>query len=187
MYFDSFPIIQYGSTDGTIKTATNLLRRVAIRSKVKTNASLFDTYDVKSGETPEIIADKFYDDPQLHWVIMLVNNITDRYHDWPMNEQQFSTFVNEKYSNPDGIHHHEITQESGDTTQKIEVYDPDLLSSTSVGDVSDTSAYTSATAITNREYEESEQDKKRKIRLLDPEVVDTFVDEFKNLMKESII
>ena len=180
MYFDSFPIIQYGSTDGTIKTATNLLRRVAIRSKVKTNASLFDTYDVKSGETPEIIADKFYDDPQLHWVIMLVNNVTDRYHDWPMNEQQFSTFVNEKYSNPDGIHHYEITQESGDTKQKIEVYDPDLISS-------DTDAYTSATAITNREYEESEQDKKRKIRLLDPEVVDTFVDEFKSLMRESFI
>ena len=180
MYFDSFPIIQYGSTDGTIKTATNLLRRVAIRSKVKTNASLFDTYDVKSGETPEIIADKFYDDPQLHWVIMLVNNVTDRYHDWPMNEQQFSTFVNEKYSNPDGIHHHEITQESGDTKQTIEVYDPDLISS-------DTDAYTSATPITNREYEESEQDRKRKIRLLDPEVVDTFVDEFKLLMKESFI
>ena len=180
MYFDSFPIIQYGSTDGTINTATNLLRRVAIRSKVKTNASLFDTYDVKSGETPEIIADKFYDDPQLHWVIMLVNNVTDRYHDWPMNEQQFSTFVNEKYSNPDGIHHYEITQESGDTKQKIEVYDPDLISS-------DTDAYTSATAITNREYEESEQDRKRKIRLLDPEVVDTFVDEFKLLMRESFI
>ena len=180
MYFDSFPIINYGSTDGTIKTATNLLRRVAIRSKVKTNASLFDTYDVKSGETPEIIADKFYDDPQLHWVIMLVNNVTDRYHDWPMNEQQFSTFVNEKYSNPDGIHHYEITQESGDTKQKIEVYDPDLISS-------DTDAYTSATAITNREYEESEQDRKRKIRLLDPEVVDTFVDEFKLLMRESFI
>ena len=180
MYFDSFPIIQYGSTDGTIKTATNLLRRVAIRSKVKTNASLFDTYDVKSGETPEIIADKFYDDPQLHWVIMLVNNVTDRYHDWPMNEQQFSTFVNEKYSNPDGIHHHEITQESGDTTQKIEVYDPDLISS-------DTDAYTSATAITNREFEESEQDKKRKIRLLDPVFIDQFVDEFRSLIKESVI
>ena len=180
MYFDSFPIIQYGSTDGTIKNVTNLLRRVAIRTKVKTNAALFDTYDIKSGETPEIIADKFYDDPELHWVIMLVNNVTDRYHDWPMNEQQFSTFVNEKYSNPDGIHHHEITQESGDTTQKIEVYDPDLISS-------DTDAYTSATPITNREYEESEQDRKRKIRLLDPEVVDTFVDEFKLLMKESFI
>ena len=118
---------------------------------------------------------------------MLLNNVTDRYHDWPMSEQQFDAFVNEKYSNPDGIHHYEISQESGDTTQKIEVYDPDLLSSTSAGDVSDSDAYNSATAITNREFEESEQDRKRKIRLLDPNFVDKFVDEFKVLMKESII
>ena len=180
MYFDSFPIIPYGSTDGTVKNVTNLLRRVAIRTKVKSNAALYDTYNVKNGETPEIIADKLYEDPELHWVVLLINNVTDRYHDWPMSEQQFSTYVNEKYSNPDGIHHYEISQESGDTTQKIEVYDPDLISS-------DTDAYTSATAITNREFEESEQDKKRKIRLLDPEFIDQFVDEFKNLMKESII
>ena len=180
MYFDNFPIIRYGSTDGTIKNVTNLLRRVAIRSKLKTNVSFFDTYDVKNGETPEIIADKLYDDPKLHWIIMLVNNVTDRYHDWPMSERQFNSYLNEKYSDPDGIHHHEISQESGDTTQKIEVYDPDLISS-------DTDAYTSATAITNREFEESEQDKKRKIRLLDPIFVDQFVDEFRSLIKESVI
>ena len=180
MYFDSFPIIPYGSTDGTVKNVTNLLRRVAIRSKLKTNVSFFDTYDVKNGETPEIIADKLYDDPKLHWIIMLLNNVTDRYHDWPMSEQQFNSYLNEKYSNPDGIHHYEISQESGDTTQKIEVYDPELISS-------DTDAYTSATAITNREFEESEQDKKRKIRLVDPEYIEQFVTEYQNLMKESII
>ena len=180
MYFDSFPVIRYGSTDGTIKNVTNLLRRVAIRSKLKTNVSFFDTYDVKNGETPEIIADKLYDDPKLHWIIMLLNNVTDRYHDWPMSEQQFNSYLNEKYSNPDGIHHYEISQESGDTTQKIEVYDPELISS-------DTDAYTSATAITNREFEESEQDKKRKIRLLDPIFVDQFVEEFNSLIKESVL
>ena len=180
MYFDSFPIIQYGSSDGTVKNVTNLLKRIAVRSKLKTNVSFFDTYDVKNGETPEIIADKLYDDPKLHWVVMLFNDVTDRYHDWPMSEQQFNTYVNEKYSNPDGIHHYEISQESGDTTQKIEVYDPELISS-------DTDAYTSATPIKNREYEESEQDKKRKIRLLDPVFIDQFVDEFKILMKESIL
>ena len=181
MYFSSFPKIYYDSKgQGDPKVVTNLLKRVAIRTKVRNNASLYDTYDIMNGDTPESLADRFYDDPELHWVIMLVNNVTDRYHDWPMNEQQFSTFVNEKYSNPDGIHHHEITQESGDTKQTIEVYDPDLISS-------DTDAYTSATPITNREYEESEQDRKRKIRLLDPEVVDTFVDEFKSLMRESFI
>ena len=185
MYFSSFPIIPYGSTDGTVKNVTNLLRRVAIRTKVKSNAALYDTYNVKNGETPEIIADKLYEDPELHWVVLLINNVTDRYHDWPMSEQQFSTYVNEKYSNPDGIHHYEISQESGDTTKKIEVYNPELL--TDAGAVSDSTAYSSATTVTNREYEEQQQDQKRKIKLLDPRYIEQFVDEFETLIGESVI
>ena len=39
-----------------------------------------------------------------------------------MYEQQFNTYVNEKYDNPDGVHHYEISQSSGDTRTKIEVY-----------------------------------------------------------------
>ena len=41
--------------------------------------------------------------------------------------------------------------------------------------------------VENFEYEENEQDKKRKIRLLDPSFIDQFVTEFKSLMKETII
>ena len=111
MYFNSFPIIPYDSKgDLQFKDVTNLLRRVAVRSNVKTNTMLFDTYDVKSGDTPESIADKLYDDPELHWVILLINNVTDRYHDWPLSERQFNSFLNEKYSNPDGIHHYKVPQ-----------------------------------------------------------------------------
>ena len=182
MYFASFPKIFYDSTgQGKPKSVTNLLRRVAIRSKVKDNAMLYDTYDVRSGDTPESIADRLYGDPQLHWIIMLVNNITDRYHGWPLSERQLNEFMNEKYSNPDGIHHYEVPQSSGDTSVFTEVYSNSALYT------GDTDFYSSATAITNREYEEKEQDKKRKIRLLDPNFVDKFVDEFKVLMKESII
>ena len=182
MYFESFPKIFYDSVgQGNPKVVTNLLRRVAIRAKVKTNTMLYDTYDVKSGETPEIIADKLYKDPELHWIVMLVNNITDRYHQWPMKEQQFNTYLNEKYDNPDGVHHYEISQESGDTSTKIEVYANEALYT------GDTDFYNSATIVTNREYEEREQDKKRQIRLLDPRYVDEFVDEFEGLIGESII
>mgnify|MGYP001315488430 FL=1 len=180
MYFSSFPKIYYDSKgQGDPKVVTNLLRRVAVRTKVRTNTMLYDTYDIKSGETPESIADKLYDDPEKHWIIMLVNDITDRYHDWPMMEQQFNSYVNEKYDNPDGIHHYEIAQSSGDTKTKIEVYANEALYT------GDTDFYSSATAITNREYEESEQDRKRSIRLLDPRFVDQFVDEYKKLITES--
>ena len=175
MYFSEFPVILYDS-----KEVTNLLRRVAIRSKVKTNVMFFDTYDVKEGETPEIIADKLYNDPQLHWIVLMVNNIVDRYHEWPMSGNQFLDYVNEKYldsegdPNPSGVHHYEIEQSSGDTTVKINIG-------------TDNTDYSSATPITNYEYEEEEQNKKRQIRLLDPKFVNDFVDEFKELMQESII
>ena len=122
MYFDTFPKILYDSKgNGQVKIVTNLLKRVAIRTKVKNNTSLFDTYTVQNGDTPESIADKLYDDPELHWVVLMVNDITDRYHQWPMYEQQFNTYVSEKYDNPDAVHHYEISQSSGDTSTKIEV------------------------------------------------------------------
>ena len=175
MYFDNFPTIPYDSElTGQFKDVKNLLRRVGVRAKVKSNASLFDTYDVKNGETPETIAFKMYGDANLHWVVMLLNDITDRYHDWPMSEAQFLQFVNEKYSNVDAVHHYEISQSSGDTSVKINIG-------------TDNTDYPTATAITNFEHEQEQQDIKRKIRLLDPSFVTDFVEEFKSLMSESTI
>ena len=175
MYFANFPYIVYDSVgDGNFKVVTNLLRRVAVRSKVKTNTLLFDTYDVKEGETPEMIAHKLYDDPELHWVILLLNNITDRYHQWPKNTNQFLAYINDKYSNVDATHHYEISQTSGDTTIKIDIG-------------TDNTDYPSASVITNYEYEEDLQDKKRKIRLLEPSYIGLFVAEFESLMGESAL
>ena len=175
MYFANFPIIPYDSVgNGDFKLVTNLLKRVAVRSKVKTNVMLFDTYDVKEGETPEIIADKLYDDPELHWVILLMNDVTDIYHQWPMNNNQFLSYMNDKYTDQDATHHYEISQVSGDTTIKINIG-------------SDNTDHSGATAITNFEYEEALQDKLRQIRLLDPIYVEPFVAEFEKLMAESIL
>ncbi len=175
MYFNNFPVIPYDSEGNyKFKDVTNLLRRVGLRAKVKTNTLLYDTYNVKNGETPESIADKLYNDSELHWVILMINDITDRFHQWPMTESQFLQYINDKYDNVDAIHHYEIPQESGDTSVKINI-------GTSNSD------YPTATAITNFEHEQKEQDEKRRIRLLDPSYITTFVAEFRNLMKESNI
>ena len=175
MYFENFPTIPYDSElKGQFKDVKNLLRRVGVRAKVKSNTSLFDTYDVKNGETPETIAFKMYGDANLHWVVMLLNDITDRYHDWPMSEAQILQFINEKYSNVDAVHHYEISQSSGNTSVKINIG-------------TDNTDYPTATAITNFEHEQEQQDIKRKIRLLDPAFIADFVEEFKSLMSESII
>ena len=175
MYFANFPLIAYDSVGNEeYKLVTDLLRRVTLRSKVRSNVLVFDTYDVKSGETPEMLADKLYNDPELHWVILLINDITDRYHQWPMNNNQFIAYLNDKYSNIDATHHYEISQVSGDTTIKINIGP-------------DNTEHSGASIVTNREYEEERQDELRKIRLLNPIYIEPFVAEYQKIMKESIL
>ena len=78
MYFAQFPLNIYDSVgDETYKLVTHLLKRVTIRAKVKANTLFFDTYDVREGETPEMIADKLYNDSELHWIVLMVNDITE--------------------------------------------------------------------------------------------------------------
>ena len=178
MYFSQFPTIYYdavGNSDP--KVVTHLLKRVALHSKASESVALFDTYDVRNGETPEMIAHKYYDDAEYHWVILLVNNITDRYHQWPMNTRQFLAHLAERYDNVDGVHHYEINQVSGDTSVKINIGITNI-------DI-DGNTIADATLITNREYEEEKQDVLRKIRLLDPEYLEQFVEEFERLVSET--
>ena len=176
MYFSKFPQGNYDlAGNGNQKLVTDLMRRVKVRSKIVNEASLYDKYDVPSGEKPEDTAFKHFGDPELHWVILLTNNITDRYYDWPMSEQEFELFITDKYSNPGGIHHYEITQSSGkqsgdgpaDYSHKLEV----------------NSDHPGAESISNRDYEDRLQDQKRQIRILSPQYLNAFEEEFTNLIR----
>ena len=172
MYFNFFPTVDYVNVgQSNSKTVTNILKRAAIREVIKDNLAIYTKYIIKSGETPESIAFNVYGDAELHWVILLTNDIYDRYHQWPMNVNQFLAYVNEKYTNPNATHHYEISQSSGDTSVKIDIG-------------SDNTDYPSATAVTNFEYEESRQDDLRQIRLLNVAQVNKVVNDFSRLMKE---
>ena len=175
MYFSQFPVNVYDAVgDGDFKVVTDLLKRVALHTKAKSVSALYDTYDVRNGETPEMLAHRFYGDAEYHWVILLVNNITDRYHQWPMNNRQFLAHLAERYDNVDATHHYEISQVSGDTNVKINI------GASNVDTDGDTIA--TATLVTNREYEEEKQDALRKIRLLDPAYLEQFLQDFENLI-----
>lgn len=174
MYFSKFEKGYYDiKGDGNQKLVTDLMTRVKVREKILDEAMLYDTYDVPSGEKPEDTAFKHFGSSQYHWVILLTNNITDRYYGWPLSEQDFETYIIDKYTNPDAIHHYEIIQSSGpqkgngpnDYSHKVEV------NSDTVG----------AQSISNREYEQRLQDEKRTIKLLSPGYLQAFIEEFNNL------
>jgi hypothetical protein len=176
MYFRQFEKGYYDlKGDGKEKLVVDLMTRVKVREKILDEASLYDKYDVPSGERPEDTSFKHFGSSQYHWIILLTNNITDVYYDWPMSEQSFETFIRDKYTNPDGVHHYEVTQSSGKTTgsgpddysHKIEV----------------NSDATGAQSVSNREYEQRLQDEKRSINLLNPSYLTTFIEEFNNLVR----
>jgi hypothetical protein len=177
-YFSKFPKRTYDMKgDSVRKLLPDILRRVKLRTTIKSGGMLFDKYDVKEGERPEDVAFKWFGDPELHWIILMTNNVTDRYYDWPMNQVQFAEYLTDKYgTNVDAIHHYEVTKDSGRTTSKGP---SDYSHKVEVNSDTD-----NASSISNREYEEREQDKKRQIQLLDKSLVGDFIVEFDRLITE---
>ena len=165
------------SIDGTknYKLVPDILRRVKLRANIRNGMFLFDNYDVKEGEKPEDIASKWFGDPQLHWVILMTNNITDRYYQWPLTQPQFHAHLEDKYGvgNIDSAHHYEIDQTSGPSTSRDNSHTIEVNSDAD-----------GATTITNREYEQREQDKLRQIRLLNKQYLNAFVEEFERLITD---
>jgi len=177
MYFSYFPKGYYDlQQNGNPILVTDLMRRVKIRSKVLDEISLYDLYDVIDGDTPESVAFKHFGNAELHWVILLTNDVTDRYYGWPLTTEQFEAYLTDKYTNPDGIHHYEKTQSSGKTSGEGPTDYSHLI------EVNSTTS--GATSVSNREYEQRLQDQKRQIRLLNPAYLSLFIEEFENLISE---
>ena len=176
-YFDRFPLMTYDMKNNNVyKLVPDILRRVKLRASIKSGVFLFDKFDVPMGDKPEDVAFKFYGDAELHWVILMTNDITDRYYQWPMTQPQFQEFLEDKYDNPDGIHHYEITRTSGRTTSNGPGDYSHLVECNSDED--------GAVSVSNRDYEERLQDQYRQIRLLDPKYITAFTEEFFALVRK---
>ena len=177
-YFGRFPMMAYdvkGNKD--YKLLPNILRRVKLRSGIRAGSFLFDNYNVISGENPEDVAFKYYGDAEYHWVILMTNNITDRYYQWPLSQPQFQEHITDKYGagNEDAVHHYEKTQDSGRTSSN----GPSDYSHLVECNEDDGNP----AIITNRQYEQRQQDGYRSIRLLNKSYLKSFINEFENLIK----
>lgn len=108
-YFKNFPVINY-SLDGGITAfqIADIFRRIKASDNNIDTSLIYDKYDVREGETPEIVADKFYNNSALHWVILLTNEIIDPRYDWPLGNEQLVAYIKRKYSitNVDATKHY---------------------------------------------------------------------------------
>lgn len=196
-YFNKFPKLLYTKNSNTT-LVTNLLARVdTIKSKLD-SASLFYTYDIQEGDTPELIASKYYDDAELHWVVLMFNDMYDPFYDWPMHYQQFQSYIVDKYGDVAtamATHHHyektisTLDSYSGETTKNTYMIDLNSYNAAVVGTITRTfpngQTVTVTTAKRNVDsyvYEEELNESKRTIKLIKSDLIPDIRKQFEYLM-----
>lgn len=195
-YFETLPKVVV-SGNFTSKILTNIMARASIVPTLLTDPLNFYTYDIQDGDTPEIVAQKYYGDSYTYWVVLYTNGIMDPQWDWPLSVNEFNEYINSKYPNINdaytAIHHYEkiITQvdveSNTTTTNKIIIDQTDynnLVESTNTYSLPTGNVYVTITknAVSQYDYEVNLNESKRNIKLLNKLYLNQLESEFEKLM-----
>lgn len=96
-YFDTLPKIITPDQNGYPILMANLLARASIVQELINNPMQFYEYAIQEGDTPEIVAEKYYGDPFKYWVVLFSNQILDPIWEWPMPYATFLEYIDAKY------------------------------------------------------------------------------------------
>lgn len=198
MYFQLFPRIAYKfENEQQARVLTDIIKRVKVRERVITEATLYNPYYVKDGETPDVVAANFYNDSNLHWIILHTNVIIDPYFGWPLSSKALQKYIQNKYPgtytseedplnpipNYYAVHHYELISPLKwrhgmimPTESERADMDPEYLAKLYDPPIEE------IVPVTNIEYEESLNDKRRQIHVFRPELVSDFKREFSSLI-----
>ena len=173
------------------ETVKNIFKRAKISDDIFSDLTFFTKYKIVGDDRPDIVANKFYDDPRLDWIVLLSNNIMNVQTEWPMTQSDYYDFLIDKYGDEatiNKVHHHRCT---GVNTNDGIVIVPEGLTIESDFSVTyfDESLGSSVTKtgiseeVTNLEYENDIQDAKRNIFLLKPTYLNVVFDDIEDLMR----
>lgn len=211
-YFNFFPQVFYAQDSGlkSLDVLTNLTTRFTFEEEFKTNTSVYYKYDVEDGDTPEILAYKIYGSSEKHWVILLMNDIVDPLYDWPLKQQNVIKFVDNKYSANANVgqtgynwastnthSYYKVVTQTVPSTGEIDItkYQIDsnaysiLTTSSTTYTLSDQKQITVAISKelkTYYEYEVDENEAKRTIKIIKPEIIPDLEKEFKRVLNDTI-
>jgi hypothetical protein len=97
-YFKTLPKIITPDQNGYPILMTNLLARASIVQELLNNPMQFYEYAIQEGDTPEIVAEKYYSDPFKYWIVLFSNQILDPVWEWPMSYNSLLEYIDSKYA-----------------------------------------------------------------------------------------
>lgn len=108
-YFNELPFVQYPSkfkdqsSNQDYSLVRNIFRRAKIQERIANYSTAFNYYQIKDNERPDELAEKFYGDPELDWVILITNNIINFESQWPLSNNSLYEYLIDKYETEDAF------------------------------------------------------------------------------------
>ena len=161
MLFSMFPKLAVNTlAPNTTTIVTDIFRRIST-NKYRNNIVFLQDVTIPDGFTIEQVADKFYDRPDYHWVIMIINDIVDVRKEWPLSNSDLFAYAKKKYGETQiyETHHYRTTSEP----KLVVDFDAGALAA---GEIE---------GISNLAYEEELNDSKREIKILSSKYLTEFV------------
>ena len=203
------PLLHKNSSTDFI-SIKNLFRRAKLYDYLGNNVSIFNKFVIGDGDRPDTIAESLYNDSSLDYVVILVAGITNINHEWPLQDFQVYDYALQKYGTESKMfedHHYETFEIKDDKGRQILppdlIVDKDfkidgsalrfnstytLISEAGNTQLDDKNEYTVSTdniarAVSNFEYEISENEKKREINVLRSGYLGIFVNDLRDVIK----
>ena len=177
-YFSHLPTIQYNSSGVSSKVKTNIpvtdiTKRFKITQLLNGVEAYYYDYEIQSGDRPDTIAYKLYGSSKLDWIVLLVNEIHDRYFEWALTDSEFQEYIVKQYGSLSEaqslVHHYEkiiqakTTNSDGTITpERTVIVDETTYNSLSLSE---------RRIVTSYEEEDKRNEFRRRIKLVDKQFI----------------
>ena len=196
-YFKELPNISYPSllpNRNKIESrilVKNIFKRSKLRSDVDQAITAFNYYYVQERMRPDMVAQDLYEDPELDWVVLTSNNITNIRNQWPLDHNDFRAYLLDKYGSDSvisSVKHYE-TRKIVDEYNRVVMpaglqVDKDFSFEylNFSGQVVKVLPSQVVSEITYYQHEVRLNDQKRKIKVLKSEYLTLFLTDHRNIM-----
>ena len=195
-YFSYVPDFNYVDRSANARIGSqvkvkNLFRRIKLREDIFQDTTVFEKYQIKGDDRPDNVANEFYGDSELDWLVLVSNNIINIQTEWPMPQLTFDSFVLDKYGSYEKlneVHHYEsveVKNQKGivilkegltvDQGASYTYYEEGQTSFVTTGDISK--------PVTNLTYETRIEEDKRNISLIKARYLPVILDDIDKEMK----
>ena len=194
-YFRELPDVEYQSflsdaiSSKEYLKVKNLFRRNKLRDDLQNVFTIFDKYEIVEGARPDMVAEEFYGDAELDWVVLMTAGIINVRDEWPLSNYRLYQYVEHKYGilEVNEIRYYE-TKEIKDSNNKLILPAGKIVDEDFVLNYSDNGSKVSLSGsevrrgISNWEYETIQNNKKSSIYLLKRGYLQQFLNDMREIM-----